>query len=151
MGSTPTPSTFYFHLIGNDMRNIPDDIIKVGRKKYTVQEWNGLDTDVLTTCGKTIPVKNIEIINWSYKIEDNGLIRVYYKDTNFTQITKGASTYKSWIRDKNNQDWYWVVFGYMTRELRKFKCEKHEIFHIRKYGLDRCPKCADDNQKEFKI
>jgi len=133
------------------MRNIPDDIIKVGRKKYTVQEWNGLDTDVLTTCGKTIPVKNIKIINWSYKIEDNGLIRIYYKDTSFTQINKGSSTYNAWIRNKNNQDWYWTTFGYMTRGLRKFKCEKHKTFYTKKYGNDRCPKCEDDSQKEFNI
>lgn len=133
------------------MRNIPDDIIKVGRKKYTVHQWNGLDTDVLTTCGKTIPVKNIKIINWSYKLEANDVIRIYYKNTSFTQINKCSSTYKAWIPNKNNQDWYWCVFGYMTREIRKFKCEKHEIFHTRKYENYRCPKCEDDNQKEFNI
>ncbi len=133
------------------MRTSTSDIIKVGKEKYTVQKWNGLDTDVLTTCRKTFPVKDIETVNWSYVKETKELIRIYYRNYSFTQLTIGSSTYNSWRTNKNSQDWYWNVFGYMTNDLRKFKCEEHQIFYTKKFDIDRCPLCTDDNSKEFQI
>ncbi len=117
------------------MRAFTSDIIKVGKDIYTVHKWNGLDTDVLTTCGKVVPVKGIEIVNWSYVKETKDLIRIHYRDQAFTQLTIGSSTYKSWRTNKNDQEWYWTWFGYMTNGLRKFKCDKHQIFYTRDFSI----------------
>ena len=133
------------------MRTPTSDIIKVGKKRYTVQKWNSLETDVLTTCGKIFPVKDFEIVNWSYVKETETLIRIYYHNQAITQLTVSSSTYKSWRRNKNSQEWYWNVFGYTIRHPRKFKCETHQIFYTKKFGNDRCPSCEDDSQKEFQI
>ena len=133
------------------MRASTSDIIKVGKDRYTIQQWNGLDKDVLTTCRKTFHVKDIEIVNWSYVKETKELIRIHFRGHAMTQLTVGSSTYRSWRTNKNNQDWYWNIFGYMTNCLRKFKCDKHQMFYTRDFGIDRCPLCIDDNSKEFKI
>lgn len=133
------------------MRASTSDIIKVGKERYTIQQWNGLDKDVLTTCKKTFLVKDIEIVNWSYKKETKDLIRIYFRDHAMTQLTVGSSPYKSWRTNKNSQDWYWTWFGYMTNGIRKFKCDNHQIFYTRDFGLDRCPLCIDDSSKEFLI
>ena len=133
------------------MRTPTSDIIKVGKERYTIQKWNSLETDVLTTCGKIFLVKDIEMVNWSYVKETKTLIRIYFRNLTLTQVTVSYCTYKSWRINKNNQEWYWNVFGYMIRCPRKFKCETHQIFYTQKHAIDRCPSCEDDSQKEFQI
>ena len=125
------------------------DIIKVGNKLYTIKEWKGLETKVVTTCGKTFSVKIIEIHNWSF-VEEEDLIRVNYKGESLTQIRKGTAPY---CQFEKYQDYFYRIFGYMTNENRKFKCPKHKIFYICKEGDlgNNCRHCIKENSEEFNI